>query len=453
MISEIVARQRAYFETGASRPLKTRLAALRTLQNALRQNEGKLNDALMADLNKAPGESYMTEIGIVLHELRYIIKHLPKWSKIRGVPTPLAHFHAKSFVVPEPYGVALVISPWNYPVQLSLSPVIGAIAAGNCVVLKPSAYAPATSHALAELLGACFDPDYVTVIEGGRQQNQALLSEKFDYIFFTGSVDVGKVVMESAAKHLTPISLELGGKSPVIVDETANIPIAARRVAFGKLLNAGQTCVAPDYVLVQESVREPFLKALREAVAACFPGGDERDMPHIVSEKHFERLTGLLKTGNIYCGGQTDAESRHISLTILDGVKPEDPVMQEEIFGPILPVLGFGTLEEAVSFVNARPHPLALYLFTTDKQTEKNVLDNVRFGGGCVNDTIIHLANAHMGFGGIGDSGMGSYHGKQSFDTFTHYKSILKKFNWIDLPMRYHPYEKKKEKMVRMLIK
>jgi aldehyde dehydrogenase (NAD+) len=453
MISEIVARQRAYFKTGASLPLKTRLEALRKLQNALRQNEGKLNEALMADLHKSAGESYMTETGIVLHELRYIIKHLPKWSKIRNVPTPLAHFHSKSFIVPEPYGVALVISPWNYPVQLSLSPVIGAIAAGNCVVLKPSAYAPATSRALAELLGSLYDPGFVTVIEGGREQNQALLSEKFDYIFFTGSVAVGRHVMECAAKNLTPVSLELGGKSPVIVDETANLKTAATRVAFGKILNAGQTCVAPDYVLVQKSVREPFLKAFKEAMQACFPGDDMGDMPHIISGKHFERLTGLLKCGRVYYGGQTDAATRYISPTILDGVKPDDPVMLEEIFGPIMPVLEYDTLNDAIAFVNERPHPLALYLFTTSRQTEKEVLSSVRFGGGCVNDTVIHLANAHMGFGGVGDSGMGSYHGKQSFDTFTHYKSILKKFNWIDMPMRYHPYDKKKEKMVRMLVK
>jgi aldehyde dehydrogenase (NAD+) len=395
----------------------------------------------------------MSEIGILLHELHYMIGHLRKWSRTKHVPTPLAHFPSRSFILPEPYGVALVIAPWNYPVQLSLSPVIGAIAAGNCVVLKPSAYAPATSHALAELLGSCFDPAFVTVIEGGRAQNQALLSEKFDYIFFTGSVDVGRYVMECASKNLTPVSLELGGKSPVIVDETADIPSAARRVVFGKVMNAGQTCVAPDYVLVQENVREPFLKALRKAVEDCFPGGDERDMPHIVSDKHFERLTGLMKSGTVYCGGQTDAATRHISPTILVNVKSDDPVMQEEIFGPILPVLTFQKLDEAVSFVNARPHPLALYLFTSSKETEKTVLKSVRFGGGCVNDTIVHLANPNMGFGGVGDSGMGSYHGKRSFDTFTHYKSILKKPGWMDLNMRYHPYSAKKEKTVRMLLK
>ena len=453
MISDMVARQRAYFETGATRSLKTRIAALRTLQNALRQNEVKLAGALKADLHKSPGESYMSEIGILLDELRYAIKHVAGWSRKRGVMTPLAHFSAKSFVVTEPFGVVLVISPWNYPVQLSLAPVIGAIAAGNCVILKPSAYAPATSRALAEMIGECFDPAHVAVIEGGREQNNALLCEKFDYMFFTGSVAVGKYVMECAAKQLTPVTLELGGKSPVIVDETANISVAARRIVFGKVLNAGQTCVAPDYVLVQKSVREPFLKALGEAIAAFFPGGDEHNMPHIVSDKHFERLKGLMKSGTVYCGGQTDAATRHISLTVLDGVLPDDPVMQEEIFGPILPILPYETLEEAISFVNARPHPLALYLFTTNGQTEKKVLDSVRFGGGCVNDTIVHLANAHMGFGGIGDSGMGQYHGKKGFDTFTHYKSILKKFNWIDMPMRYHPYIKWKESMIRMLIR
>ncbi len=453
MISEVVARQRAFFETGATKPLKTRLEALCKLQSALRENEAKLAEALRADLNKAPGESYMTEIGMVLEEVRFAIKHLRGWMKTRRVSTPLAHFHAKSFIMPEPYGLALVISPWNYPVQLSLSPVIGAIAAGNCVVLKPSAYAPATSHALADILGSVYNPGFVTVIEGGREQNQALLTEKFDYIFFTGSVEVGRHVMECAAKNLTPVSLELGGKSPVIVDETANLKTAAARVAFGKILNAGQTCVAPDYVLVQSSVKEAFLKELEEAMQACFPMRDEHNLPHIVNAKHFERLMGLMKSGTVYFGGQADPEARHISPAILDNVSPEDPVMQEEIFGPILPVLGFDTLNDAVSFVNARPHPLALYLFTTSKQTEKAVLERVPFGGGCINDTIVHLANPGMGFGGVGESGMGSYHGKRSFDTFTHYKSILKKFNWIDLNMRYHPYSNKKEKMVRMLVK
>lgn len=453
MITELVARQRAYFKTGATKPLGIRLAALEKLQAAIRNSEAALCAALKQDLNKAPMEAYMTEIGIVLEELRFTIRHLPKWAKVQHKPTPLAQFHAKSFVVPEPYGLTLILSPWNYPFQLSIAPLIGAIAAGNCAIVKPSAYAPATSRAVEELIKGCFDPSYVAVVEGGREQNQALLQEKFDYIFFTGSVDVGKLVMESAAKHLTPVSLELGGKSPVIVDESANIKLAAKRIAFGKTLNAGQTCVAPDYVLVQEQVREPLLQALKAEMEANFPNGDESDLPTIVNDKHFERLTGLLKSGTLYYGGKTDSKTRRMSLTILDQVTPDDPVMQEEIFGPILPVLTYQTLDEAIRFVNERPSPLALYLFTEREETERRVLNEVRFGGGCINDTIIHLATSHMGFGGVGDSGMGSYHGKLSFDTFTHYKSIVKKSTWMDLPMRYHPYSDKRDRLIRMFLK
>ncbi len=453
MITELIARQRAYFDTGATRPLGIRIAALEKLQAAIRKSEGVLCRALKTDLNKAPMEAYMTEIGIVLEELRYTLKHLPKWAKTKKAPTPLAQFHAKSFVVPEPYGLTLILSPWNYPFQLCIAPLIGAIAAGNCTILKPSAYAPATSRAIAELIKGCFDPSYIAVIEGGREQNQALLREKFDYIFFTGSVEVGKLVMESAAKTLTPVSLELGGKSPVIVDESANISMAAKRIAFGKTINAGQTCVAPDYVLVQEGVREPLLKALKASMEASFPNGDESDLPAIVNHKHFDRLAGLLNSGKIYYGGRMDREKRRMSLTILDGVTPDDAVMQEEIFGPILPVLTYRTLDEAIRFVNERPSPLALYLFTEREQTERRMLNEIRFGGGCINDTVIHVATSHMGFGGVGESGMGSYHGKQSFDTFTHYKSIVKKSTWMDLPMRYHPYTKKREHMIRTFLR
>ncbi len=453
MISELVAKQREYFSTGATRPIGIRLAALQRLQAAIRKNEGKLLDALAADLNKSPMEGYMTEVGIALDELRFAIKHLPQWAKIKTAPTPMAQFHAKSFVMPEPYGLALILAPWNYPLQLCITPLIGAIAAGNCAIVKPSAYTPNTSHAVAEMIGEYFDPAYIAVVEGGRVQNQALLTEKFDYIFFTGSVEVGKLVMESAAKHLTPVSLELGGKSPCIVDASADLKLAARRIVFGKLLNAGQTCVAPDYLFVQESVRERFLKELKDSIIAFFPGGDYRDMPSIVNDRHFERLTGLMQSGVLYYGGESDPVARRILPTILDRVSPDDPVMQEEIFGPILPVLTFHAIGEAIAFVNARPKPLALYLFTTDGEAERRVLNETSFGGGCVNDTIIHLATSHMGFGGVGESGMGSYHGKQSFDTFTHYKSIVKKSNWIDLPMRYRPYTRKNDKMVRMFLK
>lgn len=452
-ISEIVARQRAYFETGATRPLAFRLNALEQLRRALQKNEGLLFDALKADLNKAPMESYMCENGIVLEEIRFHQKHLAGWMKRRKVPTPMAQFHAKSFQSPEPYGLALILSPWNYPIQLCLCPLVGAISGGNCAVVKPSAYAPATSAALAKILGETFPPEYIAVVEGGRAQNSALLEEKFDYIFFTGSVAVGKVVMEAASKHLTPVTLELGGKSPVIVDETANIPLAARRIAFGKVLNAGQTCVEPDYLFLHRSVKDAFVAAFRKALEEFFPGGDYANMPTIISEKHYRRVKGLLEGQKILLGGQTDDARRFIAPTLLDETDPESPIMQEEIFGPVLPLLTYENLDDVIRFVRQRPKPLAFYLFTSSKAVEDRILDSCAFGGGCINDTIIHLATSHMPFGGVGDSGMGSYHGKQSFDTFSHYRSIVKKSTWLDLPMRYHPYNDKKLNMVRKFMK
>lgn len=452
-IQETVKAQRAFFLSGATRPVEERRNALLKLRAALRANEGKLAQALKADLNKAPMEAYMTETGIVLEELRFTLRHLARWARPRAAGTPLAQFHAKSFVMPEPYGVALIIAPWNYPVQLSLAPLIGAVAAGNCALVKPSANTPETSRALSGLIADCFDPRHVAVIEGGREQNGALLDEQFDYIFFTGSADVGRLVMERAARHLTPVSLELGGKSPVIVDGTADIALSARRVAFGKVLNAGQTCVAPDYALVQRDVLDAFLSALKAELARFFPNGDESNMPNIVNDRQFQRLTGLLGSGSVYCGGGADPATRHISPTVLTDVKPDDPVMREEVFGPILPVLPYATLDEALAFINARQRPLALYIFTNDRAAERSVLAGVRFGGGCVNDTVIHTATSHMGFGGVGESGMGSYHGRHSFDTFTHDKSIVKKYNWIDLPLRYQPYSAVKERLVRLFLR
>ena len=410
-------------------------------------------DALRADLNKAPMESYMCENGIVLEEIRFHQRHLRRWMRNRRVRTPMAQFHARSFIAPEPYGVALLLSPWNYPVQLCLAPLVGAISGGNCAVVKPSAYAPRTSAALAKLLGGAFDPRYIAVVEGGRAQNSALLEQKFDYIFFTGSVAVGKVVMEAAAKHLTPVTLELGGKSPVIVDETADIPLAARRIAFGKVLNAGQTCVEPDYLLIHKTVKDAFVRAFRAALEAFFPGGNYADMPVIITEKHYRRILSLLEGEPVALGGGHDDARRFIEPTLLDEVSPDSPIMQEEIFGPILPILTYGELSEAVEFVRARPRPLALYLFTSRPEAERQVLNSCSFGGGCINDTIIHLATSHMPFGGVGDSGMGSYHGKKSFDTFTHERSIVKKSTWLDLPMRYHPYGDGKLRLIRKFMK
>ena len=450
---ELVRAQRADFETGATRPLEFRLAQLRKLQRALQENEALLEAAMYSDFRKAPMEVYMCETGMVLEEVRFHLKHLRSWMRERTVPTPLAQFHAKSFVSPEPYGVALIIAPWNYPVQLCLSPLVGAISGGNCAVLKPSAYAPATSAAIAKLIAQTFDPQYIAVVEGGRAENSALLAQRFDTIFFTGSVAVGKVVMEAAAKYLTPVTLELGGKSPVIVDETADLKLAARRIAFGKVLNAGQTCVEPDYLLIQRSVKDAFIAAYRQALREFFPDGKMDEMPVIVSEKHFARVKHLLEGQNAVLGGQTDAATRFVAPTLLDDVSPDSPVMQEEIFGPILPMLCYDRLDEAIAFIRSREKPLALYLFTSDRQTERRVLDACSFGGGCINDTIIHLATTHMPFGGVGHSGMGSYHGKKSFETFTHARSIVKKSTWLDLPMRYHPYSEKKLRMIQKFMK
>ncbi len=452
-IKKIVENQRAYFATGATRDVAFRKEALSKIGDALRQKEGLLFDALRQDFNKQPMETYMTEIGMVLDELRYHRKHLDGWAREKRVRTPLAQFPAKSFIAPEPYGVALIMSPWNYPLQLCLSPLIGAISGGNCAVVKPSAYVPQTSHAIATMLQEAFDPQYIAVVEGGRAENSALLEEKFDYIFFTGSVAVGKAVMAAAAKNLTPVTLELGGKSPVIVDETANIKLAAKRIAFGKVLNGGQTCVAPDYLLIQENVREAFIAAYREALEGFFPDGDFSDLPVIVSEKHYQRVSSLLQGEKAAIGGDLNAQRRFVAPTLLIDVDPASPVMQEEIFGPILPVLTFREIGECVDFIGSRPKPLALYLFTACKETERKILDTCSFGGGCINDTIIHLATPYMSFGGVGDSGMGSYHGKKSFETFSHSRSVVKKATWLDLNLRYHPYSAKKLNLIRRFMK
>jgi len=452
-IEEIVKNQRDYYMTGATRPLEFRLTALRKLQKAVRDHEKQICDALLKDLNKQPFESYMAEVGMVLDEVKFHIRHLRRWIKDKLVPTPLVHFPAVSFTSPEPYGVTLIMSPWNYPILLCLDPLIGAISAGNCAVIKPSAYTPATSQVIADIVKAIYDPEYITVVQGGRQENTALLEQKFDYIFFTGSISVGKAVMEAAAKHLTPVTLELGGKSPAIVDASADLKLAARRIAFGKLLNGGQTCVAPDYVLVEESVRDTLIQNFREVLAEKFPGGDYSDHVKIINDRHYQDKKALLDGQTIAFGGVFDDERHTLEPTVLIDVDPESAVMQEEIFGPILPVLTWKTLEEAIGFVRSRPKPLALYLFTGKQQAEKKVLDNCSFGGGCINDTVIHIATSHMGFGGVGHSGMGSYHGKKSFDTFTHYRSIVRKSTWLDLPFRYFPYTERKFRLIRRVLK
>lgn len=449
----LVQSQRDYFLEGNTKTLEFRLSMLHKLQSAIKENEKLINAAMKADMNKCATEVYMTEIGMVLEELRFHIRHLAKWIKEKRVPTPLAQFPAKSFISPQPYGVALIMSPWNYPIQLCLEPLIGAISAGCTAIVKPSIYTISTSHAIAKILGDIYPPEYVAVVEGGRTENTALLEEKFDYIFFTGSPSVGQFIMENAAKHLTPITLELGGKSPVIVDYTANIKVAAKRIAFGKVLNAGQTCVEPDYLFIHKDRKEEFIKEYEKALEMFFPGGDMSDMNVIINDRHFERLSVLLQSGKVVLGGKLNKETRFISPTLLDEVSLNSPIMGEEIFGPILPMIDYEDIEECIAYITTNPKPLALYLFTKDAVIEKKVLERCSFGGGCINDTIIHLATSQMGFGGVGASGMGSYHGKLSFDTFTHYRSIVKKATWLDLPIRYRPYTSNKDKMLRFFLK
>ena len=454
-IQALVSAQRTFFQTGATLPLAARRAALEKLFRAIQNHERDIAAALAADLNKSPAESYMCEIGMTLSELRYIRRHLGRWARDRQVPTPLSQFPAKSFTVCDPYGVVLIMSPWNYPFLLTMEPLIGAIAAGNCCIVKPSAYSPAASAVIRDILTQCFPPEYVAVVEGGRAENQALLDQKFDYIFFTGSVAVGKEVMTKAAAHLTPVTLELGGKSPCVVDKSAKLDLAAKRLVFGKLLNCGQTCVAPDYVLIDKAKKDEFISALKKWMAAMYGSDplDNRGYVRMINRKHFDRVMGLIDPEKVVCGGKGDPETLKIQPTILDNVSPEDPVMQEEIFGPVLPIQTYDTIQEAQDFINSRPHPLALYLFSEDKAVQERFLRQVSFGGGCINDTIIHLATSRLPFGGVGDSGMGSYHGKKSFETFSHRKSIVKKSTRLDVPLRYAPYTEKTERLLRFFLK
>ena len=453
-IPALVSRQREYFLGGATLEPSERKESLLRLQKAILAREKEIAEALHADLRKSPFESYMSETGMVLDELRYIAKHLEKWAKPKRVPTPLSQFPSRSFICKEPYGVTLVMSPWNYPFLLSLDPLIGSIAAGNCVILKPSAYAPHTSHLLADLISSVFSPAHVAVVEGGREENSSLLEQRFDFIFFTGSVSIGKLVMEKAAQNLTPVVLELGGKSPCIIDETANLPMAARRLVFGKLLNAGQTCVAPDYVLVKRERKEDLISLLKSNIQDALGQnpGKNPEFPKIINQKHFQRLCAILEGETILLGGETDEAALTIAPTVTEA-SAESLSMQEEIFGPILPILTYDKPDDAIRFIREREKPLALYLFTESKAFEKRILQEVSFGGGCINDTIIHLATHHMPFGGVGHSGMGSYHGKKSFDAFTHEKSIVKKSSSVDLPVRYHPYTEKKLKMLKKFLK
>lgn len=455
MIENIIKKQRQFYNKGKTRSYDFRMKALTRLECAIQKYEPLMQSALKKDLNKSSYEAYMTEIAMVKNEIRYVKKHLKTWMKSETVKTPLAQFPAKSFIVSEPYGVVLIMSPWNYPVLLTLEPLIGAIAAGNCCILKPSAYSMHTSKVLKKMIREIFPEKFAAVVTGGRRENQELLNEKFDYIFFTGSVSVGKLVMEKASKHLTPVTLELGGKSPCIVDKTVNLKLAAKRIVFGKFLNSGQTCVAPDYLFVDEKVEEQLICYLKYWIQRMFGSNPltNPNYPKIINQKHYHRIMGLMKSGWIVEGGYGDSITRKIAPTILTKVKKDAPVMQEEIFGPVLPIFSYRKIDEIKEYILDHPKPLALYLFTKDQALEKDILKNISFGGGCVNDTVIHLASSALGFGGVGESGMGSYHGKYSFDTFSHKKSIVRKSMRMDVPIRYQPYGKVKEWTMRHFIK
>ncbi len=454
-IKTLVEKQREFFNTGATKDPRFRKKQLLKLADSIKKYEYKINQALKKDLNKSQMEAYMCEVGLSLSEIHYLSCHVISWARNKYVPTPIAQFHSDSFIKSEPYGVALIMSPWNYPFMLAIEPLAVAISAGNCCIVKPSAYSPCVSAVIAEIIEATFPPEYIAVVQGGRAENTELLEQRFDYIFFTGSVSVGKLVMKKAAKHLTPVTLELGGKSPCIVDKDANIKMAARRIAFGKYLNSGQTCVAPDYLFIHKDVKKKFVEEFKLCVENMFGENplENKDFPKIINKKHFDRVNNLMAGEKVIIGGKSNPDTLQIAPTLLDKITPDSPIMQEEIFGPVLPMMTFEDLGDVVNYVTAHEKPLACYLFTQSRKTERFILDNISFGGGCINDTIIHLATSHMPFGGVGGSGMGGYHGKFGFDTFSHKKSVLRKYTWIDLPMRYHPYTKFMEKLVRIFVK
>lgn len=455
-ISTLLETQRAFYRSGATIPVSFRLEQLKKLYDAINSCRNEINDALTADLGKSRYEGFMCESGLVLTEISYMMKHVKSFAKRKSVPSPLAQFPSHSYKKPVPYGNTLIISPWNYPFLLTLEPLADAIAAGNTAILKPSAYSPCTSKVIEKIIKKCFPPEYVAVVTGGRYENTALLEQKFDFVFFTGSKEVGKEVLRRTAEHLTPAVLELGGKSPCIVDKSANIKLAARRIVFGKYLNCGQTCVAPDYVLCESSVKKEFTEAVAREIKRQY-GENPLKNPHygkIINEKHFLRLCSLINNDKVIIGGNTNAITLQIAPTVMDNVSYSDAVMGEEIFGPIMPIIEFDSFDDVIDELKAKEKPLALYLFTSSKKHVRKVTNELSYGGGCINDVVIHIATSAMGFGGVGESGMGSYHGKDGFDTFSHYKSIVDKKTWLDLPIRYQPYNSKLyEKLLEIFLK
>ncbi len=454
-IREIIKNQKQFYQTGRTRSYEFRIQALDRLQKAIIRQEDAIKKALKKDLYKSSFESYMTEIGMICNEITYAKRNLKRWMKPKQLRAPLAQFPSRCFQIYEPYGVVLITAPWNFPFLLSLQPLVGAIASGNCCIIKPSEYAPASAKVLKKILSMVFPQKYICVILGGKRTSQELLNQPLDYIFFTGSISVGKIVMEKAAAHLTPVTLELGGKSPCIVERSADLNMAAKRIVFGKFLNAGQVCVAPDYLLADEVFIKELVMYLKYWIRSMYgedPAANE-NYPAIISHRHFKRLMNMTQQGKVVYGGYGDERTRKIAPTILLDPCIEGPIMQEEIFGPLLPIITYRNLEEAKAFISKRPKPLALYLFSRDKKIQREIMDGLSYGGGCINDTIMHLSSSSMGFGGVGESGMGSYHGRDSFETFSHKKHILKKSFKVDLPVRYQPYNFAKEKALKFFMK
>jgi aldehyde dehydrogenase (NAD+) len=452
-VKHLVSKQRAFFESQVTRPVAFRLEQLGILRKAILAYEHQIYDALKADFNKPTFETYASEIGLILEEIGVMEKNIKTWATPQTVGTALANLPARSYIYPDPYGVTLVIGAWNYPFQLSILPIVGAMAAGNTVIIKPSRVAAHTYDVIARMIADYFDPRYMACLDI-RTSNDEMLSERYDYIFFTGGVQVGKIIAKAAAEHLTPTTLELGGKSPCIVDETASLEVSARRIVWGKFLNAGQTCVAPDYLLVHEKVKDKLFDLMKKVVREFY--GDNPaaspDYTHIINKKHFERLASMIEGGTVVFGGETDAAKNYIAPTLITDIDFDHPLMDDEIFGPILPAFTFSTLDEALGVVKRYEKPLAFYIFSNNFQNQQRCMNEVQFGGGCINDTVAHLLNHDLPFGGIGNSGIGAYHGKFSFDTFTHYKGVMNKVTWPDIPLRYPPYNGKLG-IVKQLVK
>jgi aldehyde dehydrogenase (NAD+) len=451
-MKDIADDQRKFFNTNTTKNVDFRIHQLKKFYRVLKENESLLHEAIYADFKKSAFDNYTTELGLLYHDIHEAIKKVKRWSKTKRVKTNWINFPAKSYILAEPLGVSLIIGAWNYPYQLSLAPVVAALAAGNTVVLKPSELPGNTSQAMARIISENFDPNYFTVVEGGIPETTALLEQKFDKIFFTGSVPVGKIIYKAAARHLTPVTLELGGKSPAFITENCDLEVSVKRLIWAKFLNAGQTCIAPDYVFVHQTVKDTFLEIAKLEIEKSHLSFDNGNYVQIIDEKNIRRLLDMMDQRKVFCGGGYDLSSRYIEPTLLNDITFEDEVMQEEIFGPVLPVIAYEDVNDAIHLVKSRPRPLSCYVFTKDKKLKKKILTEISFGGGAVNDALMHITNSHLPFGGVGESGIGAYHGEQGFKAFTHYKSVLEKPTWFEPDIKYYPHTEKKLKWVKRLL-